>query len=75
VKVNKWQVALPGLFLKFRFKQVQSDQSETVVYANSNVDNVKWGGGGEYHPPPSVFADCYTCNQSLKTKRRGILIT
>jgi hypothetical protein len=41
VKVNKWQVALPGLFLKFRLKQVQSDQSETVVYAYRNVGNVK----------------------------------
>jgi hypothetical protein len=41
MKVNKWQLALPGLFLKFRRKQVQSDQSEAIVYANRNVGNVR----------------------------------
>jgi hypothetical protein len=53
MKVNTGQVVLVGLFLKFRFNQVQSDQSEGIVYANRNVGNVKYK---KYHPASSVFA-------------------
>jgi hypothetical protein len=53
VKVNKWQVDLPRLLLKFRLNQAKSDQIEAGVFAGRNVGSVKYEIEKD-HPAPTV---------------------